>query len=220
MKKSYFSLSEIIIWSSSVILIIISFLIFDRVNYLTLAASLIGATSLILNAKGNALGQILTVIFSVIYAYIAFQSEYYGELITYLGMTMPIAVLSVISWIKNPFEKGKAEVKVNRLSKREFAFIGISGIIAMIVFYFILSAFGTSEIFLSTLSVLTSFTASYLTMRRSEYYAVGYALNDIVLILLWIIAGNPSAVICFLVFLINDIYGFFNWTKMKKRQIS
>jgi len=49
--KNYFSKSEIILWSSSVLLILFSFCLFDRENYLTLLASLIGVTSLIFNAK-------------------------------------------------------------------------------------------------------------------------------------------------------------------------
>lgn len=39
--------------------IIISFCVFDRINYMTLCASLIGVTSLIFNAKGNPFGQLL-----------------------------------------------------------------------------------------------------------------------------------------------------------------
>jgi len=219
MIKKYFSLSEILLWSFSVILIIVSFCIFDRHNYAVLTASLIGATSLILNAKGNLAGQILTVVFSFIYAGVSYKSAYYGEMITYLGMTAPIAVASVITWFRNPAEKGKAEVKVNILSGKEYIFLIFLSIAVTVIFYFILSAFDTSQIMLSTLSVMTSFIASYLTMRRSEYYAIGYSLNDIVLIMLWITAGNPSMTVCFLVFLANDVYGFLSWAEMKKRQI-
>ena len=44
--KKYFTKAELILWGSSVTLILLSFLIFDRVNYMTLVASLIGVTSL------------------------------------------------------------------------------------------------------------------------------------------------------------------------------
>ena len=91
------------------------------------------------------------------------------------------------------------------------------------VFYFILEAFNTSNIVLSTISVTTSFLAVYLTFRRSAYYALAYAANDIVLIVLWILASFTdkryiSVVVCFAAFLINDLYGFINWQSMKKRQ--
>lgn len=114
---NYFKKKEIILWSSSVIVILVSFCIFDRENYLTLAASLIGVTSLIFNAKGNPFGQFLMIIFSVLYGIISYTFSYYGEMITYLGMTAPMAVVSLISWLRNPYQGNKAEVKVNRINK-------------------------------------------------------------------------------------------------------
>ena len=81
--KNYFSKSEIALWISSVMLIIISFCVFDRTNYLPLCASLIGVTSLIFNAKGNPFGQLLMIVFSLLYGIISYSFSYYGEMITY-----------------------------------------------------------------------------------------------------------------------------------------
>lgn len=78
--KDYFSKSEIVLWSSSVMVIIISFCVFDRINYMTLCASLIGVTSLIFNAKGNPFGQLLMVVFSLLYGIISYTFSYYGEM--------------------------------------------------------------------------------------------------------------------------------------------
>ncbi len=114
--KNYFSKVEIVLWSSSVFLIIVSFGVFDQENYLTLAASLIGVTSLIFNAKGNPFGQLLMIIFSLLYGIISYTFNYYGEMITYLGMTMPMAVFALISWLRNPYRGNKSEVKVNIIS--------------------------------------------------------------------------------------------------------
>ena len=47
----------------------------------------------------------------------------------------------------------------------------------------------TPNIVFSTISVTTSFLAASLTMLRSSYYALGYAMNDIVLIVLWVLAS-------------------------------
>lgn len=221
--KKYFSKNEIILWSLSVLAVIASFIIFDRESYLTLCASLIGVTSLIFNAKGNPFGQFLMVIFSLLYGIISYTFAYYGEMITYLGMTMPMAVFSLVSWIKNPYKGNKEEVKVNTISSKENAFMWLLTIIVTIVFYFILKFFNTENIIPSTISVTTSFIAIYLTFRRSPYFALAYATNDIVLIILWILASFSdvryiSVVVCFTAFLFNDIYGYFSWQKMKIRQ--
>ena len=225
MKKllNYFTKFEIGLWNSSVLIIVATFIIFEDKDYLTLIASLIGATFLILNAKGNPLGQFLTIVFSLLYGIISYRFDYYGEMITYLCMSMPIATIALISWLKNPYKGNKSEVAVNNISKKETVFMTILATIVTIIFYYILKYFNTANLIPSTLSITTSFLASYLTFRRSPYYALFYAANDIVLIVLWVLASITdisylSVVICFIVFLVNDLYGFINWKRMEKRQ--
>lgn len=219
----YFSKNEIVLWCSSVIFIAVSFIIFDRENYLTLSASLIGVSSLIFNAKGNPFGQLLMIIFSLLYGIISFTFSYYGEMITYLGMTMPMAAFALVSWLKNPYNGNKAEVEVNSISKKETALMWAITAVITAAFYFILDFFNTANIIPSTISVTTSFLAVYLTFRRSHYFALAYAANDIVLIMLWVLASFSdtryiSVVFCFAAFFVNDIYGFINWKRIKKRQ--
>lgn len=221
--RGYFTRQEKLLWSVSVLLNIAAFAVFDGGNYFNLAVSVIGVTSLIFNAKGNPFGQLLMVVFSVMYGIISYSFCYYGEMITYLGMTAPMAVFAFISWLKNPYEKNSAEVKVNTISKAEILFLIALTCAVTVLFYYILDFFGTSNIVPSTLSVATSFLAVYLTFRRSAYYAVCYAANDAVLILLWILAVGTdisylSVVVCFAVFFVNDIYGFYSWRKMYLRQ--
>ena len=221
--KTYFTKTEWILWGASVLLILLSFLIFDRTNYMTLLASVIGVTSLIFNAKGNPIGQALMVVFSLLYGLISYRFSYYGEMVTYLGMTAPMALFALISWLRNPYKGNKAEVAVNRLCVTEWIFAVILSILMTVLFYFILDYFGTANMIPSTMSVTTSFIAVYLTFRRSPYFALAYAANDIVLIVLWILASFQdisyvSVVICFLLFWVNDFYGFINWRRMEKRQ--
>lgn len=220
---TYFTIGERILWSLSVLLITASFFLFDRANYLTLAASLIGVTSLIFNAKGNPFGQALIIVFSILYGIISYSFAYYGEMITYLGMTGPMAAFALVSWLKNPYNGKRSEVKVNHLSRKEILFLCVLTTAVTVGFCFILKALGKANLIPSTISVTTSFLAVYLTFRRSACFALGYAANDIVLIVLWIMAtvkniSYLSVVICFAVFLVNDLYGFISWAKMKERQ--
>lgn len=215
---------EWMLWSSSVIMVTGSFLLFSSEDILTLIASLIGVTALIFVAKGYVAGQILTVAFAVFYGIISFYFRYYGEMITYLGMTGPIALIAVISWLKHPFE-GTKEVTVNRLSKSQVLTMLLATALVTVGFYFILKTLGNANLIVSTFSVTTSFIASYLTFLRSPYYALAYAANDVVLIVLWILATMESfsylpMVICFVMFFANDFYGFFNWRRMQKCQAS
>lgn len=223
MLLNYFTKFEIVLWSFSVLSIIISFMVFDRSNYLTLCASLIGVTSLIFCAKGNPVGQVLMIIFSIIYGIISYSFSYYGEMITYLGMTLPMCIFALVSWLKNPYKDNKSEVAVAKLKKKDIPLIIISALAVSIAFYFILKNFNTANLLPSTFSVTTSFIAAFLTYKRSPFFALAYATNDIVLIVLWVLATKEdisyiSVIICFVVFLFNDLYGFSNWLRMQKRQ--
>jgi len=219
----YFTKTELTLWITSVIIITASFLIFDRESYLTLAASLVGITSLIFCAKGNPIGQALMIIFSIIYGIISYGFAYYGEMITYLGMSLPMAAFALVSWLKNPYQGKKSEVKVNTVKPSEYLFLILLTALVTLAFYFILRELGTENLTVSTLSVTTSFAAVYLTFRRSPYFALAYALNDVVLMILWVLAcfediHYVSVVACFAAFLASDVYGFISWQRMKRRQ--
>ena len=224
MKRSdYFSPFEKALWLFSVLFICIAFFLFDGSSPLSLIASLIGVTFLIFNAKGNPIGQFLTIVFSVFYGIISYSFSYYGEVITYLCMTAPMALLALISWLRHPYKGNRAEVKVNRLSRKEIFFMIALTAAVTLGFYFILSALGTANLLPSTVSVTTSFLAVYLTFRRSPYFALAYAANDLVLIILWAMASLEdksyvSVLVCFIVFFVNDLYGFINWKRMEKNQ--
>lgn len=225
--KSFKNLTrfELSLWIVSVVAVVGSYLFSGAGNGLSAVASFIGVTALIFVAKGDVFGQLLTVVFAVFYGVISITFKYYGEMITYVGMTAPIAAMAVVSWLRHPYEGNKSEVEVNRLKSCEILFMFALTTAVTVAFYFILAALDTANLIVSTISVTTSFLASYLTFRRSAFYALAYAANDIILIILWIMAAIDDIkylpmIICFVMFFVNDMYGFVNWSRMKKRQIS
>ena len=219
----YFSIFEWILWLGSIITVVIFFIVLKNPEWLYLVTTITGITSLIFLSKGNLVGLILSTIFSVFYVIVAINYRYYSEIITYSFMTLPITILSLIQWIKNPFKGNKSEVQVARLEKETYLNIVVAGAAISIIFYFVLTWLNTPNLIFSTISIFTSFVASYLSLKRSPFYALAYAANDIVLIVLWALAtvkdlSYLAIVICFASFFANDIYGFFNWNRMLKRQ--
>lgn len=213
---------EWLLWTASVSVVMLSFLLPKEKDVWSLIASLIGVTALIFVAKGMVLGQLLCVVFALFYGIVSWSQRYYGEMITYLGMSAPMAISATISWIKNPYGSGE-EVAVRKMKGKEWLLLSVLAIIVTVSFYFILKALGTANLMVSTLSVATSFFAASLVFLRSPYYAIAYACNDVVLITLWIFASVSDISylpmsFCFVMFLCNDLYAFFNWRRMEKRQ--
>lgn len=212
-----------LLWICSLAAVLISNILPGHLDILTLAAALIGVTSLIFAAKGNVWAQILMIVFSILYGIISYRFRYWGEMVTYLGMTLPMAVWSMMTWIRNPSADNGSEVEIQRLNRKHIGGLVIFTAAVTVVFYYTLKALGTPNMVFSTISVTTSFLAASLTMLRSSYYALGYAANDIVLIVLWILASlkDPAyipVVVNFSIFFLNDMYGFISWKKREIRQ--
>lgn len=219
----YFTKFELLLWGLSVAVVVVSYVAFGRSIDLAFFASLIGATALIFNAKGNPLGMGLMIFFCMIYGYISYTFSYYGEMITYLGMSWPMSIMAFVSWFRNPYKNKRSQVTISSVTKKDLVVIFSAAIIVTVILYFVLKFFGTSNLLISTFSVITSFIAAALTFKRSPYFALAYAVNDIVLIVMWTLATFSdiyylSVVICFAMFFVNDSYSFINWKRMQKRQ--
>lgn len=212
------TMKEWIIWVGSLAVVIGSNIIPGDLDWLTLVAALVGVTSLFLAAKGNVWAQVLMIVFSILYGIISWRFHYWGEMITYLGMSMPMAIWSTITWARNSSEENGNEVAIQKLNWKHAIVLIFLCVIVTGGFYYILWVLDTPNILFSTISIATSFLAASLTMLRSPYYALGYASNDIVLIILWILASLDNlayipVVVNFIIFFINDMYGFISWKK-------
>jgi len=213
---------ELALWLTSVAVVSISSIVFQSGNWLHVIVSLIGVTALIFVAKGHALGQVLTIVFAVFYGVISWSIRYYGEAFTYLGMTAPMALLALITWLRNPY-KDSAEVTVSRLRAKQWGVLLSATALVTAAFYFILRAMGNAALAVSTLSVTTSFLASCLTAMRSPYYALAYAANDLVLSVLWVLGAMPDVsgvpmAACIVMLFANDLNESASSKRMEKRQ--
>ncbi len=223
-KKSFKNLTkgEWILLVISIVVVLVSNVMADG-NIITTFGTVLGASALVFVAKGDVLGQFMLIVFCFLYAVVSFKMKYYGEMITYLGMSMPAAIAATVSWLKNPYSKERNEVKISKLRRKQKAIVGGLSVIVTWAFYYILKFLGTENLLFSTLSVATSLFASLLVFYRSSYYALGYMANDIVIIVLWILATIKDfsyfpMIACFVMFFVNDTYGFISWRKREKNQ--
>lgn len=218
-----FHAADLVLFGGSVALILGSFFLFHQSDVLSLIASLVGVTSLTFCAKGHPIGQMLMIAFAILYGIISYECAYYGEMLTYVGMSLPMAVVSLISWMRHPYAGDRSQVAVRKMTPADWWIMVGLNVVVTVAFWFLLGALHTANLLPSTISVTTSFAAVFLTARRSPFYALAYAANDIVLLVLWVLAAlqDPSyisVIVCFSVFLLNDLNGFRNWRRMEKAQ--
>ena len=213
---------EYIFWIVPIIAIVVAFVLTKQKDYLSLATSILGITSVIFVAKGHNFGQIIALAYAITYGILAYITHYYGELIISALLYMPVAVFAIISWIRHSY-KNTSEVEVVKIGSKQIIETVIVAIGATIASFFILRALNTPNLIVSTISITASSAAGYLVIRRSPFYALAYAINDLILIILWGMAAykDPQYIplsISFVGFFACDTYGLINWLKMRKKQ--
>ena len=201
---------------------IISSIIFNGTVIDTLYTSLYLITALLMS-KGKVECYFVGFVSVFFYGIVSYNQGYYRELIITAFLTFPIMIIGIISWLRHQ-DKEEDTVIISSLSKKEITIALLSQLVLFWIYYFILKAFNTDLLVISTMSVVTSVLASYFEARRSELSLFCYIANDLVIITLWlipIISGQIeliSVLVGPILLLINDIYGSYNWRRLKKQQ--
>lgn len=223
--KNYFkdwNLFEKLFLSLGVTISILSSIIFHGTIIDTLYTSLYLITALLMS-KGKVECYFIGFISVFFYGIVSYNQKYFGELLITIFLTFPIMIIGIVSWLRHPDRKNDV-VMISHLSKKEIAITFLAQLVLFWVYFFILKLFNTDLIILSTFSVVTSVLASYFEARRSELSLMCYISNDFIIITLWLIPilNGSTELISVLVgpilLLINDIYGSYNWLRLKKIQ--
>ncbi len=225
MIKNYFkdwTKFELTFLISGLIISILSSIIFEGTIIDTLYTSLYLTTALLMS-KGKVECYFIGFVSVFFYGIVSYNQGYYGELIITAFLTFPIMIIGIIGWLKNQ-DKEDDVVIINSLSRKEIIMVLASQLILFWAYYFLLKAFNTDLLVLSSISVVTSVLASYFEARRSELSLFCYIANDLVIITLWlipIICGQTnliSVLVGPILLLINDVYGSYNWKRLKEIQ--
>ena len=205
-------------------IIIVGFAIGDEKSIFSLITSLMGVTAFMLSAKGLVVAPIVCSVYYVMYSILSINQKFYGEAIVNGLIALPIMIFTIISWFRNKHKQDTTNVQVNNISKKEYLALIPAIMVVFAGFYFLLRALNTEQLIISTFSTVCSTVATYLLMRRSPYYSLGYIIADVLVVSLWTINIStygltylPTllSVCCFFV---NDVYGFISWQKRKKEQ--
>lgn len=192
--------------------------IYLKCGFLSTIVAFLGFFSALNQAKGYVLGQVTGVIMAVLYSLMSYNNQYYGEVIIYLLVILPLYISGIYTWLKNK-DKKSSKVKQNTIKKKEWTTLAIVNVVAFIGLYVLLKHFNTSNLLISTLSMNINLTATYLLVRRCKYTFVFYLVNSIILLVLWgvpVLNGNmlllPMVFDGILLF-INNIYGLYSWSR-------
>ena len=218
-------------WSKKEVLWLCFCLIFTTIagiatqsSALILLFSLLNIISLILAAKGKILTYVFGFISAVMYAFISYKYNVFGQLILAVLFLVPVQIYGWYNWRKPQNNTSKNQIKVKKLSSTQF----ISLIIAMLVIatiygYFVLHLYFGQDIglFADSMAEVATIVAFILTVLLYRELWFLWLAVDILTITVWLdgmfdnaitIAIIPVA-ITKVVALINAVYGYITWKK-------
>ncbi len=137
MKKIFqsWTIFEILLLIMSTLLIIITG-VFGQSEILTILVALFGVFCALMQAKGKVLSQFIGLILVVLYSIVSFKNKYYGEVIIYITVMLPLYISGIISWTKNSNKETKT-VNKNEIHKKEWIYLIFINIYFFIIFKFL-----------------------------------------------------------------------------------
>jgi len=188
-----------------------------------LLASLTGMFCVILTAKGKISNYYFGIINVLLYAYIALQNKYYGEVILNVAYFFPMSIIGIYYWIKHKDKKNPGTVCVKKITRNEFLLWILISIVGTLDYGLFLKSIGGTLPFLDASSTILSITGMILVVRRATAQWPLWIIEDILEVGMWIYIfittrENISMVIMWSAYLTNAIYGYYNWKKLEKIQ--
>lgn len=218
-------------WSTKEVLWLCFCLIFTTLaglatqsSALILVFSLLNIISLILAAKGKVLTYVFGFISAIMYAFISYKYNVFGQLILAVLFLAPVQIYGWYNWRKPKNNTEKQEIRVKNLSIVQFAYLIIAmSLVAAVYGYFVLHLYFGQDIglFADSIAEVVTIVAFILTVLLYRELWILWLIVDVLTITIWLdgvidnaitIAIIPVA-ITKIVALVNAIYGYIAWKK-------
>ena len=193
---------------------------------MTITYSLVAVSGIFLLTKGSVVAPMVITVAYTLYAILSYQTGLYGETIIYCALLIPIQIATIILWLMKK-KKDNNQFIIARVGWKHWLILLVVALAFGVGAYFLLQAFNTKYLILSTIIMVVCSVSNYLTLIKSEYSFAGFILNNVIFCLLWILPlANGEAdglavlpmVVSGVLFTVLNIKGLIAWLRMKKQQ--
>ncbi|MEH7526376.1 nicotinamide riboside transporter PnuC [Bacillus sp. JJ1503] len=195
-------------------------------SILGLITSISGMLCVVLVAKGKVSNFYFGIIQTGTYAYISYGYGLYGEVMLNALFYFPLQFVGIYLWKKhttNNKVKGE-DIQINTLTKKGWITTMTSFLIVFVLYALLLQKIGGNVVWIDSATTILSVIAQILMLKRYTQQWLFWIGVNVLSIVLWVKAlilqgGNDvSMLVMWSAFLINSIYGYYNWTKVYKKQ--
>lgn len=184
-------------------------------SLLAMISGIAGIICVVFVSKGKISNYFFGLIFAYTYFYVAWDKNFLGEMNTVLYVYLPSQFIGYFLWKAN-LQKGQGEETViaKALSAKGWLIVSTLVVVGTLLFVQALNAAGGSSTNLDGLTtIITVAGQTLMILRYREQWLFWVALN-IISIFLW--AETPAMYLMFGAYLLNSLYGYYNWTKLQK----
>ena len=204
-----------VIWLVLATAVILGLSIYWKDTWISLGAAVTGVICVILTGKGKRSSFIFGVVNTVLYAIVAMEAKYYGEVMLNLIYYLPLNFVGFVAWKKHMSDES-GEVIKERLNLKQSAVIYAITAIAIVIYGYILKRLGGNLPYIDSMSTVISVVAQILCLKRLMEQWVLWIVVDVVTVIMWAInfinGGESIATLAmWSIYLVNAFIMFFHW---------
>ena len=202
-------------WLLLFIAVQIGIYIYNPDSTLGMVSGIAGIICNVFVSKGKISNYFFGLIFAYTYFYISLGANFLGEMNTTLYVYIPAQFIGYFLWKANMQKEQNSDAVIAKALTVK-GWIGLLAflIIGTLLFVELLNYYGGSSTGLDGLSTIIVIAAQVLmVLRYREQWLLWIVLN-IISIALW--AENTSMYVMYSAYLLNSLYGYYNWSKLQK----
>lgn len=186
-------------------------------SVLAMISGISGIICVVLVSKGKVSNYLFGLIFAYTYFYVAWGQNYIGEMNSVLYVYLPAQFIGYFVWKANMQQdtQGGEAVIAKALDAKGWAILLVSITVSTLLFIQALKAAGGSSTGLDGMTTMMTVAAQLLMILRYREQWLLWIVLNVLSIILW--AETPAMYLMYGAYLLNSIYGFYNWTKLQKQ---
>ncbi|WP_273393435.1 nicotinamide riboside transporter PnuC [Actinobacillus porcinus] len=187
-------------------------------SLLAMISGIAGILCVVFVGKGKISNYLFGLIFAYTYFYVALDNKFYGEMTTTLYVYIPAQFIGYFLWKQNMQSQDKVEVvEAKFLTVKGWLTLISAVLIGSIAFISILKTTDGQSVSLDGVTTVLVVAAQLLMiLRYSEQWILWIIIN---ILSIWLWAETPAMYLMYGAYLLNSVYGYYNWTKLAKKTV-
>lgn len=181
---------------------------------LGIVAGISGVISVVLCAKCKISFYFIGFVQTITYLFLAWEARFYGEVIENIFYLVTM-VWGIFVWKKNMEEHddGSQNVKAKKFSVNQWILSIVGTVAATLAMGYWLDSIGSAQAYTDAATNILAIFAQLLMVRRYREQWIWWLVIDVLCFKMWFVAENWSMVAMYVAWIINCLYGWYNWTK-------